>query len=639
MTFTFKAYDASGCPELLVIIVIVVVIGGVCHATLRQVLLAPRPFKRRPPARINYKLNPSSVHSFNPERDFGMKQKLNVHLLLWYKTKAWSTVQCKQETLENIEHYHQQDNDDNKAHNVTNKETLLSRSKRFISFPLGSSFSTSICMTTGVIGNPNQSYLSMGLNWGIAYDLPNITWVLAHAHGFKAATRQQDKDMIDAQIKRRHRRALYNKLEIAISSNLKIPYIRFVILQTHIYQRYTIAPSPTIMVEKPIKFLVYYYLVKYYILSVIVCETCLNSANGSANCSNDAKEVTMNSKSNHRKHFARSDELKLNSFDEIINKNLQIELRANNGFLLNSTQSRTMKDYVVESSPLDPSLKNTTLTGRTAPHSSSLSSSPSSPLFTSLTQRQQAQEHLLSRPKRYLSFPEGSSFSVCDMLLLRLIACVCMRKHVYVNKANCPFDYMSFGLNWGVAYDLPNTTWILNHLHGFGKHPAPLAALHRRYRRNLYKEIEIVMDNMGYNGHDCVLRALCESRQYFRQEKMSMIGEMLRTIFREVTILCLINWLFQHHANRPERTKRPCITHAKLSSTFLILATNLAFEINLPKQRLLTRELDEHSDIALYDHAYREAHSVTRCEEQYHQCGFSLLELAFGRYSKPPKGY
>uniref|UniRef100_A0A1A9VCY1 Uncharacterized protein n=1 Tax=Glossina austeni TaxID=7395 RepID=A0A1A9VCY1_GLOAU len=562
---------------------------------ISQLLLAQRPFKRRPPARINYILNPSSVHSFNPERDFGMKQKLNVHLLLWYKTKAWSTVQCKQQTLENIEHYHQQYNDDNKAHNVTSEGTLLSRNKRFISFPLGSSFSTSICMTTGVIGNPNQSYLSMGLNWGIAYDLPNITWVLGHAHGFKAATKQRT-NMIDAQIKRRHRRALYNKLEVAISSRtfvwpeLKEDFWKSVLQQTPIfirrveaklknddkiiYQRHIIAPSPTIMVEKPIKFLVYYYLIKYYILTLTVCETCLNSAN----CSNAAKELTMNSKSNHRKNFAHSGELKLNSFHEIMNKNLKLELRASNGLLLNSTQSRTKKAYAVESSQLDPSLKNTTPTGRAASHSSSLSSLPSSPLLTSLTQRQQTQEHLLSRPKRYLSFPEGSSFSVAVCFTIGIIG-------------NPRFDYMSFGLNWGVAYDLPNTTWILNHLHGFGKHPAPLAAWHRRSRRNLYKEIEIVMDNMGYNGRDCVLRALCESRQYFRQEKMSMIGEMLRTIF------------------------------------------------SLPKQRLLTRELNEHSDIALYDHAYREAHSVTRCEEQYHQCGFSLLELAFGRYSKPPKGY
>uniref|UniRef100_A0A1A9WLP3 Uncharacterized protein n=1 Tax=Glossina brevipalpis TaxID=37001 RepID=A0A1A9WLP3_9MUSC len=144
--------------------------------------------------------------------------------LLWYKTKAWSTVQCKQETLENIDHHQQQqqqqqfNDDDDKAYNVTKEGTVLTRSKRFISFPLGSSFSTSICMTTGVIGNPNQSYLSMGLNWGLAYDLPNITWVLRHAHEFQTATTtKQRTDEIAAQIKRRHRRSLYNNLEIAIN--------------------------------------------------------------------------------------------------------------------------------------------------------------------------------------------------------------------------------------------------------------------------------------------------------------------------------------------------------------------------------------------------------------------------------------
>lgn len=66
---------------------------------------------------------------------------------------------------------------------------------------------TAVCMTTGVIGNPNYQYLSMGLNWGIAYDLPNSTWVLEHAKGFGS------KDDNGAQIKRRHRRDLYGKLE------------------------------------------------------------------------------------------------------------------------------------------------------------------------------------------------------------------------------------------------------------------------------------------------------------------------------------------------------------------------------------------------------------------------------------------
>ncbi|XP_075164471.1 uncharacterized protein LOC142237033 isoform X1 [Haematobia irritans] len=190
------------------------------------------------------------------------------------------------------------------------------------------------------------------------------------------------------------------------------------------------------------------------------------------------------------------------------------------------------------------------------------------------------QHRLLSRPKRYLSFPEGASFSVAVCFTIGIIG-------------NPRFDYMAFGLNWGVAYDLPNTTWILHHLHGFAKRPIPTAMWHRRSRRALYKEVEHFIDNMGYNGRDCVLRALCESRQYFQNTKMGMIGEMLRAIF------------------------------------------------SLPKQRIYKRELEEDSDLPIYDRAYRKRRSAdafTDCSTQYN-CNFSLLELAFGKYSTPPPGY
>uniref|UniRef100_A0A1A9WLQ1 Uncharacterized protein n=1 Tax=Glossina brevipalpis TaxID=37001 RepID=A0A1A9WLQ1_9MUSC len=326
--------------------------------------------------------------------------------------------------------------------------------------------------------------------------------------------------------------------------------------------------------ETLIKFLMYHYVIKYYILTLTVW----GRFSDSVNCSNDINFNATNSNGN----YCNNDLLKLHNFYETINKNLQFESSADNDLvsIKNSTQSRAKKAYTTSES----SSRNDIIPGTRLTHSFSLSPSSSSSLSpmsssVSLTQQQQqAQQHLLSRQKRYLSFPEGSSFSVAVCFTIGIIG-------------NPRFDYMSFGLNWGVAYDLPNATWILNHLHGFAKHPIPLAAWHRRSRRNLYKEIETLMDNMGYNGRDCILRALCESRQYFRKEKMSMIGEMLRTIF------------------------------------------------SLPKQRLYTRELREHSDIAVYDQAYREARSIARCEEEYHQCGFSLLELAFGKYSKPPKGY
>ncbi|XP_033241716.1 uncharacterized protein [Drosophila pseudoobscura] len=182
----------------------------------------------------------------------------------------------------------------------------------------------------------------------------------------------------------------------------------------------------------------------------------------------------------------------------------------------------------------------------------------------------------LSRPKRYLSFPEGSSFSVAVCFTVGIIG-------------NPYYAYNSFGINWGVAYDLPNTTWVLQHLHGFSTHPVAPAVLRRRSRSMIYQKIETIVDNMGYNGRDCVLRTLCESRQYFQRTKMNMVGEMLRTIF------------------------------------------------SLPKQRIFTRELHENSDIVHYDKAYRQAH-LDDCAAQY-DCHFSLLELAFGKYTTPPKNY
>ncbi|XP_043951532.2 uncharacterized protein LOC108026107 isoform X1 [Drosophila biarmipes] len=323
-------------------------------------------------------------------------------------------------------------------HAAPSSQRKLSRGKRFVAFPQGSSASGAVCLTTGVIGNPNLLYLSLGINWGVAYDLPNITWVLQNAHGWTT------KKSAKAQIKRRHRRELYSRLETMIDSH-------------------DLWSPPTLM---------------------------------------------------------------------------------------------TMMERADDSAP------------------STSSSAPGS-LGTSSQLLHRRWQRVLSRPKRYLSFPEGSSLSVAVCFTVGIIG-------------NPYYGYNSFGLNWGVAYDLPNTTWVLQHLHGFATHPVGPAILRRRSRSAIYQRIETIVDNMGYNGRDCVLRTLCESRQYFQRTKMSMVGEMLRTIF------------------------------------------------SLPKQRIFTRELHENSDIFHYDQAYRNAHNDD-CT-QYH-CHFSLLELAFGKYTTPPKNY
>ncbi|XP_063382827.1 uncharacterized protein LOC134669248 [Cydia fagiglandana] len=92
---------------------------------------------------------------------------------------------------------------------------VLSRKRRYVTFPEGSSFSCAGCMTVGMIGQPAPSSapgtFNFGLNWGIAYELPNATETLAAYH------RKYRLGKPAAQ--RRSRRDLYEKLE-AILNNM-----------------------------------------------------------------------------------------------------------------------------------------------------------------------------------------------------------------------------------------------------------------------------------------------------------------------------------------------------------------------------------------------------------------------------------
>lgn len=116
------------------------------------------------------------------------------------------------------------------ADNVTHSK-ILSRRRRYVAFPEGSSFSVcmrwhlsnkitktefnfsifgfqvAFCATFGMIGNPELDYMSWALNWGVAYDLPNQTWIIEH---------RRQKVMSKPIAQRRHRRDLYNRLEAAI---------------------------------------------------------------------------------------------------------------------------------------------------------------------------------------------------------------------------------------------------------------------------------------------------------------------------------------------------------------------------------------------------------------------------------------
>lgn len=96
---------------------------------------------------------------------------------------------------------------------VNNKDRVLSRRKRFLIFPSGSSFSVATCFTIGVYGNPEFSMFSWALNYGFAYELPtNSTYIRALRKGRSIETKPM--------IQRRFRRDFFNRIEVVIEKYL-----------------------------------------------------------------------------------------------------------------------------------------------------------------------------------------------------------------------------------------------------------------------------------------------------------------------------------------------------------------------------------------------------------------------------------
>ncbi|EDW33927.1 GL21866 [Drosophila persimilis] len=182
----------------------------------------------------------------------------------------------------------------------------------------------------------------------------------------------------------------------------------------------------------------------------------------------------------------------------------------------------------------------------------------------------QVEAKVLRRHKRYLAFPDGSSVSAAICMTIGMIG-------------NPDVDFLSWAVNWGVAYDLPNREWVVQHAHGLN---ATLAkdVIKRRSRRAFYDEVQSIFNNMGFNGHSCVARALCESARFMlpQEQRGNMLQELVRTVF------------------------------------------------SLPSTPVEAQEPQAHHQ---YDRIYRRSkRSSKECHEIYPGCQFSLLALALGKY-------
>ncbi|CAG4940020.1 unnamed protein product [Parnassius apollo] len=136
----------------------------------------------------------------------------------------------------------------------------------------------------------------------------------------------------------------------------------------------------------------------------------------------------------------------------------------------------------------------------------------------------------------------------------------------------------TFGMNWGIAYELPNTTETARFYHK--KYRKPVAQ--RRSRRELYEKIELILDNMGYSGRQCILKTLCETTQRIVPHSTNMVEEIFRTLF------------------------------------------------TLPMTKLLKTEPLEHT---IYDSAHRLGVILENCD--IYKCPISLVDWAQGYYNAP----
>ncbi|CAG4935767.1 unnamed protein product [Colias eurytheme] len=176
---------------------------------------------------------------------------------------------------------------------------------------------------------------------------------------------------------------------------------------------------------------------------------------------------------------------------------------------------------------------------------------------------------VLSRRKRYVAFPEGSSFSCAGCFTVGTLGQPAISSSPGI---------FTFGLNWGIAYELPNVTETA---YAYRRKKKPL--MQRRSRRDLYEKLELIIDNMGYNGRQCILKTLCETTQRIVPHGENMIEEIFRTLF------------------------------------------------TLPMAKLLPTEPLEH---AVYDSAHRLGALLKSCDN--YKCPFSLVDLAKGYYNAPP---
>ncbi|XP_033610441.1 uncharacterized protein LOC117282931 [Cryptotermes secundus] len=131
-------------------------------------------------------------------------------------------------------------------------------------------------------------------------------------------------------------------------------------------------------------------------------------------------------------------------------------------------------------------------------------------------------EKKLSRWKRYLNFPTGST----------AVLQVVMSTGLMWELTNSPLPRWNTAMAWDLGFKLPNNTRM-----AFGMRNRRYSGscefdyfLHRKERREVYRSIEAILDVYGIDGHICMLRILCEAKHHLRPGR-SLLEDILHVMF------------------------------------------------------------------------------------------------------------
>nr|XP_015839935.1 PREDICTED: uncharacterized protein LOC662629 [Tribolium castaneum] len=344
-----------------------------------------------------------------------------------------------------------------------NDRGILSRRKRYVAFPDGSTLIWAFCMTAQTI-IPGGIFTE-GVNYGVSYDLPNRT-----------TFREYFDDKKNFILRRRHRRDLYSKAEVIMDS---MGFDGRTCIYRALCEAARIARKGSTLSEQLIRL-----VFKFPGQTISAFEPEEHRLYHSA-----YRRARQNKQQDCADMFPACTislvDLALGYYNDYAQEAHQL---ASNKITVFS-RSRMVIDWRMAAA-------------------SSLFRFIIIVIFTSLV----SSNELLSRKKRYLVFPEGSSLSIA----------ICMTAQTGIT----PGEIFTEGINWGISYELPNDTKPFKELLD-----KPKEVMQRRHRRELYTKIETIMRSMGYNGRDCVLRALCEASR-LKPKGESLVDEILRIVFR-----------------------------------------------------------------------------------------------------------